>query len=100
MKQTILKRQLTTAKHPTLVDRRKIQSLRMCYFSFSCLLFVILKFGVADGFAVSFGIGAVLFQPKGLVTKSAEGNVQALLEASDMFIDAFWVGKVGGGATE
>lgn len=100
MKQMILKRQLATAKHPTLLDRRKIKALRMCYFSFSCLLFVMLKFGVADGFAVSFGIGAVLFQPKGLVTKSAEGNVQALLEASDMFIDAFWVGKVGGGATE
>jgi len=68
-------------------------------FSFS-LLFVILKFGVADAFAVSFGIGAVLFQPKGLATKSAKGNIQALLEASDFFVDAFWVGKVGGGATE
>lgn len=63
------------------------------------LTFLILV-GIANGFTVPFGIGAVLFQPKGLVTKSAEGNIPTLLEASDFFIDAFWVGKVGGGATQ
>jgi len=75
-----------------------MKGLRLHFFLIS-LLFVILDFRVAYGFVVPFGIGAVLLQPKGLVTKSAEGNVPALLEASEFFIDAFWVGKVGGGAS-
>jgi ribosomal protein S18 acetylase RimI-like enzyme len=55
----------------------------------------------AQGFSVSFGLGAVLFQPKDrLVTKSARGEPKALLQASDFFVDAFWVGKVGGGTKE
>jgi len=100
MTQVTLKPHLANSNHSNIVDRRKIKALQMHYISLLCLLFVILKVGVADGFAVSFGIGAALFQPKGLVTKSAEGNIPALLEASDFFIDAFWVGKVGGGANE
>jgi GNAT superfamily N-acetyltransferase len=48
----------------------------------------------------TLGLGAVLFQPKGLVTKSARGEISSLLEASDFFVDAFWVAKVGGGAKE
>ncbi|KAG7341133.1 acyl-CoA N-acyltransferase [Nitzschia inconspicua] len=48
----------------------------------------------------TLGLGAVLFQPKGLVTKSARGEISSLLEASEFFVDAFWVGKVGGGAKE
>ena len=74
--------------------------MNLCSILLHCLLFVMFKFHVSYGFTVSFGIGAVLFQPKGLVTKSAKGNVPTLLEASDFFIDAFWVGKVGGGAAE
>lgn len=66
----------------------------------SCLVLLISHFDVADGFAVSFGLGAALFQPKGLITTSAKGNVPQLLEASNFFVDAFWVGKVGGGAKE
>jgi len=100
MAQLRLRRQFVNSNHPNLSERRKTKVLQMYYFSFSCLLFVMLKFGAVDGFTISFGIGAVLFQPKGLITKSAEGNVPVLLEASDFFIDAFWVGKVGGGATE
>ena len=72
----------------------------MASYSLTCLLFLLFKLGAVDGFAAPFGIGALLFQPKGLVTKSAEGSVPALLEASNFFIDAFWVGKVGGGAKE
>jgi ribosomal protein S18 acetylase RimI-like enzyme len=55
---------------------------------------------VVDGFSVSFGLGAVFFQPKGLITKSTRGDIPTLLEASNFFVDAFWVGKPGGGATE
>ena len=76
-----------------------MKGLRLHFFFISSL-FVILEFGVANGFVVPFGIGAVLLQPKGLVTKSAEGNIPTLLEASEFFIDAFWVGKVGGGASQ
>lgn len=72
----------------------------MSSFFLLCILLVILQLSVTDGFSVSYGIGAVLFQPKGLITKSANGNIPALLEASDFFIDAFWVGKVGGGTNE
>ena len=56
--------------------------------------------GVVDGFSVSFGLGAIFFQPKGLITKSTRGDIPTLLEASNFFVDAFWVGKPGGGATE
>lgn len=52
-----------------------------------------------ESFAPSFGLGAVLFQPKGLITKSARGEQQTLREASDFFVDAFWVGKASGGST-
>jgi len=55
---------------------------------------------VVDGFSVSFGLGAVFFQPKGLITKSTRGDIPTLLEASNFFVDAFWIGKPGGGATE
>jgi len=60
----------------------------------SCLL--LLRDGAA--FSPSFGLGAVLFQPKGLMTSSAKGEPQTLQKASDFFVDAFWVGKVGGGS--
>jgi ribosomal protein S18 acetylase RimI-like enzyme len=50
------------------------------------------------GFSVPLGLGAVLFRPQGLYTKSAYGDANMLLKASDFFVDAFWVGKVGGGA--
>eukprot|EP00980_Cylindrotheca_fusiformis_P001463 scaffold345_cov134-Cylindrotheca_fusiformis.AAC.74 len=50
------------------------------------------------GFSAPLGLGAVLFQPQGLYTKSAYGDANMLLKASDFFVDAFWVGKVGGGA--
>ena len=50
------------------------------------------------GFTAPFGLGATLFQPKGLVTTSAFGDPSTLVQASDFFVDAFWVGKVGGGA--
>lgn len=55
---------------------------------------------VVDGFSVSFGLGAVFFQPKGLITKSTRGDIPTLLKASNFFVDAFWIGKPGGGATE
>lgn len=54
--------------------------------------------GVVLGFSISYGLGAALFQPRGLVIRSSGGEPQALLDASDMFVDAFWIGKVGGGA--
>ena len=79
---------------------RKTKAPRMFSIVLSCMVLLLLQFDIADGFAVSFGLGAALFQPKGLVTKSAKGNVPALLEASNFFVDAFWVGKVGGGAKE
>ena len=46
----------------------------------------------------TFGLGAILFQPKGLITTSTRGDVNTLLDASEFFVDAFWVGKTGGGA--
>jgi ribosomal protein S18 acetylase RimI-like enzyme len=52
-----------------------------------------------SAFSVPFGLGATFFQPNGLVTRLAGGEMQTLLEASDFFVDAFWVGKVGGGTT-
>lgn len=79
---------------------RKTKPLRIYPIVLSCLVLLLLHFDVADGFAVSFGLGAALFQPKGLITTSAKGNVPQLLEASNFFVDAFWVGKVGGGAKE
>lgn len=100
MIQSTLNRQPFTSVCSKFLDTRKIKQMSFYSVSFSFLLLAIMKISGADGFAVSFGIGAVLFQPKGLVTKSAEGNVPALLEASNFFIDAFWVGKTGGGATE
>jgi ribosomal protein S18 acetylase RimI-like enzyme len=53
---------------------------------------------LVEAFTVSYGIGATFFQPKGLITQPSGGEPQALLDASDMFVDAFWIGKVGGGA--
>lgn len=47
----------------------------------------------------TFGLGGIFFQPKGLITKSARGEMRKLQDASNFFVDAFWVGKVGGGAT-
>lgn len=56
---------------------------------------------VVDAFTTpTLGLGAVLFPPKGLVTESARGDISSLLEASDFFVDAFWSGKVGGGAKQ
>lgn len=70
-----------------------------CLLSFAFLVSQ-LCLSLVQGFSLSFGLGAVLFQPRGrLVTKSARGEPKTLLEASDFFVDAFWVGKVGGGAT-
>jgi ribosomal protein S18 acetylase RimI-like enzyme len=54
----------------------------------------------SSAFSVPFGLGAALFQPKGLETTSAAGEAQTLLAASDFFVEAFWVGKVGGGAKQ
>jgi ribosomal protein S18 acetylase RimI-like enzyme len=68
---------------------------RFCLVSWASFLL----FTKVSAFSVPFGLGATLFQPKGLVTRSAEGEPKTLLEASDFFVDAFWVGKVGGGAT-
>ena len=48
----------------------------------------------------TFGLGAILFQPKGLITTSTRGDVKTLLDASEFFVDAFWVGKTGGGAKQ
>lgn len=47
-----------------------------------------------------FGLGSLLFQPKGLVTIPTKGDQQKLRDASDFFVDAFWVGKGGGGPKE
>mmetsp|Transcript_900 Transcript_900/g.1894 ORF Transcript_900/g.1894 Transcript_900/m.1894 type:complete len:267 (-) Transcript_900:2707-3507(-) len=97
MRQLRLKRKPTARK----LKSAGIKKMKQLHFRFlSFFVVAILQFVFATGFVVPFGIGAVLLQPKGLVTKSAEGKVPALLEASDFFIDAFWVGKVGGGATQ
>lgn len=52
------------------------------------------------------GIGALLFKPRVKIVKGSEwrGNkdgdvVDALSEAGKFFVDAFWTGKVGGGAS-
>jgi ribosomal protein S18 acetylase RimI-like enzyme len=55
---------------------------------------------VHDAFAPSFGLGGIFFQPKGLITKSVKGEMRKLQDASSFFVDAFWVGKVGGGASK
>ena len=56
-------------------------------------------YSLCGAFNIQYGIGAILFQPKGLVTSTIEGDPQILLQASDFFVEAFWVGKVGGGTT-
>jgi ribosomal protein S18 acetylase RimI-like enzyme len=61
-------------------------------------LIVLMLLAHVCGFSAPLGLGAVLFQPQGLYTKSAYGDANMLLKASDFFVDAFWVGKVGGGA--
>lgn len=53
-----------------------------------------------NAFSISFGLGSLLFQPRGLRTKAANGEPQTILQASDFFVDAFWVGKVGGGTSQ
>jgi ribosomal protein S18 acetylase RimI-like enzyme len=54
----------------------------------------------ANAFSVTFGLGAALFQPKGLKTRPSKGEPRTLSAASDFFVEAFWVGKVGGGAKQ
>lgn len=61
------------------------------------ILLVLFGHPLVHGFVAPFGLGAVFFQPKGLVTRPVKGDTQTLLDASDFFVDAFWVGKVGGG---
>lgn len=66
----------------------------------SCLI-SLLHFPRAQSFSFQLGLGAAIFRPKGrLITKSARGEPKSLLQASDFFVDAFWVGKVGGGTKE
>ena len=52
-----------------------------------------------------FGLGTLLSLTKKIQLKStslqpAKGDIRKLLAASDFFVDAFWTGKVGGGAVE
>jgi ribosomal protein S18 acetylase RimI-like enzyme len=69
--------------------------------SWTALLAAMLSLGrPSHAFSVSFGLGALLFQPKGLVTKPASGDAQVLLAASDFFVEAFWANKFGGGAEQ
>lgn len=67
------------------------------FFKFASLIALTLL-ATVSGFSAPVGLGAMLFQPQGLYTKSAYGDANMLLKASDFFVDAFWVGKVGGGA--
>lgn len=55
---------------------------------------------VNHAFAPAFGLGAIFSQPKGLITKSARGEMRKLQDASAFFVDAFWIGKIGGGANK
>ena len=64
--------------------------------SYHVLVFTLLVLHSANGFSIPLGIGALL-QPQGLFTKSAYGDANLLLQASDFFVESFWVGKVGGG---
>jgi len=70
------------------------------WYTYTVLLLLQLNVRTANSFSASFGLGAIFAQPKGLITTSAKGDIPSLLEASDFFVDAFWVAKVGGGATE
>lgn len=63
-------------------------------------IFCLCSWHNVEALAPSLGLGAVFFQPEGLVTRSAKGEPQTLQEASDFFVDAFWVDKVGGGSKE
>ncbi len=45
----------------------------------------------------SFGLGA-LFRPPNIKIVKSEGDPDKLEEAGIFFVDAFWTGKVGGGA--
>ena len=65
--------------------------------SYYVLVLTLLVLRDTSSFSISLGIGA-LFPPQGLFTKSAYGDANLLLQASDFFVDSFWVGKVGGGA--
>lgn len=58
--------------------------------------------------AIIMGLGTLqLFQKKRLkllkstcLIQPAQGDIRKLLAASDFFVDAFWTGKVGGGAAQ
>lgn len=43
-----------------------------------------------------FGIGALLFKPRGMTIRPSYGEDSDLVEAGEFFTDAFWTGKVGG----
>jgi len=45
----------------------------------------------------AFGLGA-LFRPPNIKIIKSDGNTDRLEEAGKFFVDAFWTGKVGGGA--
>jgi ribosomal protein S18 acetylase RimI-like enzyme len=81
------------------------RSLRLPIFRYLLLLSAIPQRPAVDAFQLpAFGLGAVLFP----VRKTIEGvseygwsdKYDVLREASDFFVDAFWTGKVGGGATK
>jgi ribosomal protein S18 acetylase RimI-like enzyme len=98
----------SASRRKTQVHQKQVHSTsRRCTTYVFLIVSMLLLIQIADnndvhGLSLSppFGLGAVLFQPKGLVTTPARGEIQNLLDASDFFVDAFWVGKVGGGASE
>ena len=45
----------------------------------------------------TFGLGA-LFRPPNIKIVKSDGDSERLEEAGKFFVDAFWTGKVGGGA--
>lgn len=93
---------MARSKHIGTVHRRlNRQPSRMIRWRQAVLLSLIIALGQLpsqDAFAPTFGLGSMFLQPKGLITKSTKGETRKLQEASSFFVDAFWVGKVGGGA--
>ena len=77
-------------------QQNRLCSLLILVISLSIIIPETLAFSVST--PPIFGLGALLFPPKDLSTSSANGDTQTLLKASEFFVDAFWTGKVGGGA--
>jgi ribosomal protein S18 acetylase RimI-like enzyme len=94
----------STTKRWNLQNRMASPIIRLSLLVLLLSISTTLAFSLNNAPISVFGLGALLFpsklQLKSTSIQPARGDIRALLQASDFFVDAFWTGKVGGGATE